>query len=398
MKRTLTLTLTLTLTVAIGLTMAALAQPGDWLAAPEAIGGEELAQLNDDSLPPLPPVESGDVEPLGDPLPPLPPMPPRLGGGDPTTGPGRGFGPPAVGGGRGWNSGRPDQAGGRQRGFGGPQGDFEGRRGGFAGPGFGGRGFAGPGFAGGPAMAGGRGMCDGEFCPLQAFGGPDGPGAANDILPLGGELRRAAAELRPFWRNDRIREQGKLTEDQVKKLDENFDKTRSALIDLAAEMAHKRIALEEATRADEQNLKTIEKAIEDLGQSRIAVEKAIAAYRFGIHETLNAEQREQLKTLERGMRGPRAEDMVGPAMEPLRERLQNLSPELREEIRNQMRERRDEMRGDREKSRDNGEKARKDGDESRKDGAKSRNDNEGDKPDKEGVMSRDRSNRRGDKA
>lgn len=385
MKRTLTLSLTLT--AAIGLTMAAFGQPGGWPQPHEPNSGDALAQVDETSVPPLFPfededfalLEDGDLESLDIPRPPAPPFPPRLGGGDPAMGPGRGFGPPALGGGRGWNNGRPDQAGGGQRGFGR-------------------HGFGGPGFAGGPAMAAGRGMCDGEFCPVQAFGGPDGPGAANDILPLGGELRRAAAELRPFWRNDRIREQGKLTEDQVKTLDENFDKTRSVLIDLAAEMAHKRIALEEATRADEQNLKTIEKAIEDLGQSRIAVEKAIAAYRFGIHETLNAEQREQLKTLERGMRVPRAEAMVGPAMEQLRERLQNLSPELREEIRSQMRERREEMRGDRGRSRDEGEKARKDGDESRKDGAKSRNDNEGDKPAKEGVMPRDRSNRRGDKA
>jgi len=183
-----------------------------------------------------------------------------------------------------------------------------------------------------------------------------------ELMPVDGELRRAAGELHPFWRNDKVREEGNLTDEQVEKLDDAYNETRSKLIDLAAELAHNRIALEDANRAEEPDLNSINKAIEKLGETRIELEKTLAAYRYSVHQALTPEQREQLKKLretmaERRVRAmaPERMDEFRKGMDEFRERMQDFRKEMRglpeeqrREIREEMRERRNEqMTGER---------------------------------------------------
>ncbi len=178
---------------------------------------------------------------------------------------------------------------------------------------------------------------------------PPGPGMRGpaagfpgcDVFPIDPELHRAAGELRPFWRNPRIKEEAKLTDDQIKKLDEAFDAARNKLIDQAADLAHKQIALQEAMRTDEPDLSKIDSAIDGLGKARIEAQKTVAAYHVNTHKVLTTEQREQLKKF-REQEGARERPwMAGPERPMLRERWQNMPEERREAIRERMKERRE---------------------------------------------------------
>ncbi len=175
--------------------------------------------------------------------------------------------------------------------------------------------------------------------------GPFGPGAA---AFRGGEDREDRAgkgfddDLTPYWRNDRVREELKLTDDQTKKLEEGYVAARQKLIDLEAELARARFERQEAIRADTAtpDFDKALQAIEREGKAQTEIRKLMVIQRALIWNTLTPEQREKGKELMiRAHRVRQADKERGARFEQMRDRFQNLPEREREEIKARMKER-----------------------------------------------------------
>ncbi len=196
-----------------------------------------------------------------------------------------------------------------------------------------------------------EGMRGGFARGIQPPGVPGrpGPGAADDFFSVGEELREAGKHLRPFWRNDELKDSLKLTDEQTETLEKAYTDVRSKLIDRLAEVAHKRLDLQEAMRKDTPDAAQVEKAVEALGDARTELQKTLTGYRVEVQNTLTAEQKEALKEF-REEKIERIRERVIERLKASREEIERARQhrEQAEKVREEMGRMREEFRGQRE--------------------------------------------------
>lgn len=140
----------------------------------------------------------------------------------------------------------------------------------------------------------------------QGIRGPQapgiGPGPGAGIGPgqgVGPQERFGPPELRPFWRAEKVRENLKLTDDQVKTLDAANTEARDKLVDLEAKLTHKRNALQDALAEDNPGKEKVFKAIDELSAVEAEIKKVTIGQRLFVQSTLTPEQREKARDLMR---------------------------------------------------------------------------------------------------
>lgn len=132
----------------------------------------------------------------------------------------------------------------------------------------------------------------------QGIRGPQAPGIGpGPAAGIGPQERFGPPELRPFWRAEKVRENLKLTDDQIKTLDAANTEARDKLVDLEAKLTHKRNALQDALREDNPGKDKVFKAIDELSAVEAEIKKVTIGQRLLIQSTLTPEQREKGKDL-----------------------------------------------------------------------------------------------------
>lgn len=126
--------------------------------------------------------------------------------------------------------------------------------------------------------------------PAAAVDEADAPGPGP-----GGPRQAQFEKMVRFWDEDDVAEELKLTQDQIQKLNENFDASKKTLATARPKLDEARKALRKAMQADSPDVGAVNSAIDELADAQKEVHKTMADYRVVMLNTLNAEQKEALK-------------------------------------------------------------------------------------------------------
>ena len=114
-----------------------------------------------------------------------------------------------------------------------------------------------------------------------------------------------------------MRERLGLTPEQVVKINQQTSEFRKNRIRAHADVAVKRVELEDLLRAETPDRAAIDKKLDEVGAARQAEVKAAVHYRLAVREVLTPEQRARLREMREEhrrerFRGPREETPRGP--------------------------------------------------------------------------------------
>ncbi|MGH9492633.1 MAG: Spy/CpxP family protein refolding chaperone [Terriglobales bacterium] len=148
------------------------------------------------------------------------------------------------------------------------------------------------------------------LCPVLAFGQaptppPPQPGAA----PRG---PMPPPELGKWWKNSEVVEQLKLTDAQIKQIEDTFLEHRLKLIDLHAEVERQEARLQPLIEADQPDEAKVSAQIDLVIAARGKLEKANTMMMLAIRKVLTVEQWKKLQAIQQerqrmrfhGARGP----------------------------------------------------------------------------------------------
>ncbi|CAN5449151.1 hypothetical protein BH10ACI4_BH10ACI4_29470 [soil metagenome] len=125
-------------------------------------------------------------------------------------------------------------------------------------------------------------------------GRPEGMSPGGHIAPPG-----------MWWKNPRVIQTLTITEDQQKKMDDIFQKSRLQLIDLKANVEKQNVILEPMLDANPPDTNKVLAQIDHVAQARAELEKANARMLLGIRGILTADQWTKLQSERDSHRGPK---------------------------------------------------------------------------------------------
>jgi Spy/CpxP family protein refolding chaperone len=125
-------------------------------------------------------------------------------------------------------------------------------------------------------------------------GHPEGMSPGGHIAPPG-----------MWWKNPRVIQTLTITDDQQKKMDDIFQKSRLQLIDLKANVEKQDVILEPMLDANPPDTNKVLAQIDHVAQARAELEKANARMLLGIRGVLTADQWTKLQNERNSHRGPK---------------------------------------------------------------------------------------------
>ncbi|MCU1320543.1 MAG: hypothetical protein JWM43_192 [Acidobacteriaceae bacterium] len=108
-----------------------------------------------------------------------------------------------------------------------------------------------------------------------------------------------------WWKNPRVIQTLTITDDQQKKMDDIFQKSRLQLIDLKANVEKQDVILEPMLDANPPDTNKVLAQIDHVAQARAELEKANARMLLGIRGVLTADQWTKLQSERGSHRGPK---------------------------------------------------------------------------------------------
>ncbi len=145
-------------------------------------------------------------------------------------------------------------------------------------------------------------------------GGAGGPGAPGPATAAGPNRRgQQSGPAGKWWTDPQLAQQLSLTEDQQRKLEDQFQKSRVNLIDMSAGLQKQEATLEPLLEADRPDEAKVLAQIDRVAQARAELEKANARMLLGFRGVLTPEQ---WKKLQAQGGGPRPASGPGPAPGP----------------------------------------------------------------------------------